>query len=214
MTRLSGFSNSDQERQIIPDITGDEEVLPYEFLGQFTHAFAHLRAVEQIADAEGAALGGIDQEAGAIIPELQDDAPHVAADNRLAFPHGLGDRQAEPFPGGFLEDNIRGALQGVDFVVGVRRQQEHLNIRLPLGRLHDLRQSLGPFRVVGGLASGQHQLTGRMFAHHAEGLNHPHRVFKRIEPGDLQNHGLVALDVQTVQDLLDFLRGQFPVLFT
>lgn len=52
-----------------------------------------------------------------------------------------------------------------------------------------------------------------MLAHHAEGLDHPHRVLEGVEAGDLEHYGPVPFHPQTVQDLVNLLRGELPVLF-
>ncbi len=114
----------DHQGQIFPNIPGYEEVLPDKLPGFLPQAPGYFRPMQQIPEAKGATLGGMNQKPGVIILELHDDAPRRPADHRLTLPHGLGNRQAEAFPDGFLHNDIRSPLQGVDLKVTVRRQQQ------------------------------------------------------------------------------------------
>jgi hypothetical protein len=97
-----------------------------------------------------------------------------------------------------LDYDVCGPLQGIDFMVGVRRQEQYLDIRLIFGGLHDLGKDAGPFRIIDGFPASQNQLTGGMAPHHAKGLDYSHGILKGIKAGNLQNDGLIPFDAQAV----------------
>ena len=68
-----------------------------------------------------------------------------------------------------------------------RRKQEHVNIGVIVGRLVDLPEHYLPFRVVGGSAARQHELTGIATLDQSVGLNHADGIFEPVKARNLGN---------------------------
>src|SRR6185437_17026451 len=73
-----------------------EELAARVFLAFAAERLAEPGVVEDLEAALGALLGGVDEEAGDAVLDLQRDAADVAADRRPPLPERLGDGQPEP----------------------------------------------------------------------------------------------------------------------
>ena len=95
----------------------------------------------------------------------------------------------------------RRSLQGVDLAMRVRRQQQHVQVGIVAGTLHDLGQHFGSLGIVIGRATDQHQLQLRMRRlHQAISVDHAHRILESIETRDLQEHRSLGIDSQPLED--------------
>ena len=95
-------------------MAGYEKVFQDQLPCLATHFLQLIPVGKEISDPQRCSFGSIDQETSLMIVHLESDATHFSTDNRFAFPHRFGHCQTEPFPSGFLQDNVRNSLEPVD----------------------------------------------------------------------------------------------------
>ena len=126
--------------------------------------------------------------------------PGVASDDGLAFPHGLGDREAEALAQRFLQHDVGRGLQGVDGPVAVVARRQHVDVRVSLGRLAHLLSTISPSGSSAALPAGQHQLqAGNELLGQSVGLDDSQRVLEPVETRDLQDDRPLRVDAELLQ---------------
>jgi len=124
-----------KQREILSEVPGEEKMFPYKLPRPAPHLGPQGFVVEQKADTVRRPFGRVDEKAGMIIDHLKPNTAGVAADNRLPLPKTFGNGETEPFPGGFLNNDVGKPLQRIDRPVGIRRQQQDVNIGISRSRL-------------------------------------------------------------------------------
>src|SRR5437667_345376 len=187
------------QRQVLGQVAGDQELLPHRFTRVASHLRGHVGVVEQIADAERAALHRVDRVAGDSPNDLHRDPAGEAADDGLALPHPLRHGEAEALAGGLLDDDRGGPLQRVDLMVCGRREHQDVDVRIMAAGVHHLSQDLRALRVVIGRSAGQDQPAVVVFLHQPVRVDDTQRVLEPVEAGDLQQDRLVLRDAEPLQ---------------
>src|ERR1700709_813167 len=119
------------------------------FLARPPEPLAELGGGEDLEAARGALLGGVDQEAGLAVCDLQWDAANVAADRRPPLPQRLGHGQAEALADRLLQADVGLRLEGVDLDrADVVEVVEDLDVGVALGVLEGVLEELPALRVI------------------------------------------------------------------
>ena len=140
--------------------------------------------------------------------DLLSDSADVAADNRGAFPHRLGDGHTESFANGFLQHHRSLALQRVDQERVVDGDNDDAFVERALDRF---KNEVG-FRIVYGGIAKQHERAVDLFSNLAGRLDHADRIFPPVEPRDLRNNRTVCGNTVIGKALRNLAAGEFAIL--
>ena len=174
-------AHAHHERQVFAKMASKEEILGGEASGNVTHPFNLLWIAQQFADSQGCSFRRIHQVTGVVIVYLQPYSADVAADDRLAFPHRLGDGQPEPFLSRFLYDYRRCTLQSVYRPVSICRQIQNMDSVISIGGISNLVKNDGCLGIVSRATSGQDKPTWHRPIEQVESLDDPDGVLKPIK---------------------------------
>src|SRR5438876_329387 len=107
--RASDLSLFDEVRiksQMIPQISGDQEIFSHSVVTGPTHGLASIRVAKELDGTVSGFLHRGHEESVASILNLDPDAAHVPTDHRNALPEGLAHDEAEPLPEGFRQCGV------------------------------------------------------------------------------------------------------------
>jgi hypothetical protein len=96
--------------------------------GRAAHTNNQAGIVQKMSDPEGRPFYRVHGVAGYPVYDLISDPARSSADDRLAFPHRLRNRQAESLLNGFLKDNRGGSLKGIDLAIRLGGQLQHMDV--------------------------------------------------------------------------------------
>src|SRR5205807_661014 len=110
---LLSFDEFRIESQMIPQISGNQEVFPHSVVTGATHRLPPIRVPKELDGTVSGLLHGGHEESVASILNLNPDAAHVPTDHRNALPEGLAHDESEPLPEGFRQSDVRLPLEYV-----------------------------------------------------------------------------------------------------
>src|SRR5438477_9825952 len=84
--RAAAVEDREHEDEMIPDVTGAEEMAANVLMALLAHAAGEPRMGQEQADSKRGALGRVHEEAGDAVDHLRGDAADGAGDHGLALP--------------------------------------------------------------------------------------------------------------------------------
>src|SRR5437016_13463313 len=99
--RASDLSLFDEVRiksQMIPQISGDQEILPHSVVTGPTHGLASIRVAKELDGTAGGSLNGGQEESLASFLILVRDADQAPTTHRTALPEGSAHDEPKPLP--------------------------------------------------------------------------------------------------------------------
>ena len=181
-------------------------------MGRVAQLLTKLRVFHQLDYAPGAGFRRVHQIPADFVFDLGSDAANVAANDRLPLPHGFGDGQPKPFPGGLLQHHLGSDLKRIHHLVYGTRQvhwiKVKVDIRVSTGVTFHCVEDIEGFRVIDGLAEAQHgQLQAWNFlSSQAVGVHDADGVLPKVKPRHLGDQWAVRVDAHSGHH-----RGGVPV---
>lgn len=207
------FQHPCEQRQIIPKMPGQEEILPNEFSCGISHPFHGIPMVQEITHPMGGSFRSVDEVARLVVRDLQVDATHIAPDDGFSFPKTFRDREPEALASRLLNNDIGQPLKGVDRPVCIRGQEKDMNVRVVTGRLSHFIEYLRPLRIIRGIAAGQDELNRQNLANEVVSLDDTDWILEAVEARYLDQQGAIRIQPELAPDLFQFTLVETNIFF-
>ena len=208
-----GMVEGKEQKHVIAEVAGKQEVVADVFPAVFAELFGVLGGVEKLFYREGSAFDGMAEQAGMFMRHLQRNATDGGGDDGLCLPEGLGDGQAKTFLEGFLDYDVGGPLEGVDFDIVVGHKQD-VDVGVVCGFFLDFVEDLDAFGVVCGGAACEDESAIVVTLDKFVGVDDTDGVFEAVEAGNLGDDGFIFGDIVFLQDGVDGFLRQFLIFVT
>src|SRR5438132_3962478 len=194
------------EPQMIPQISGDQEILPHSVATGPTHGLASIRVAKELDGTVSGFLHRGHEESVASILNLDSDADHVPTDHRNALPEGLAHDESEPLPEGFRQCDVCLSLEYVhldraDAAEVGQKVDVRIVARMPCRPLEP-QPAFGVVLCHGG--DHQQLDVGKGSLHQSVRVDDTERVLPRVEAAHLTDHTPGRVELEPREDGLPF----------
>src|SRR2546430_3095730 len=212
--RLPLFYEFRIKSQMIPQISGDQEVFSHPVVTGATHGLPSIRVAQELDGTVSGFLHRGHEESVASILNLDPDAAHVPADHRNPLPEGLAHDESEPFPEGFRQCDVRLPLEYIHLDrADASEVGQKVDIRIIAGVPRRPLEPEPTLRIVLRHRTDHEELNVRDgLLHQPICVDHSERVFPGIESAHLTDDRSGWLKLEPSEDRVPFIRCDLTIL--
>src|SRR2546421_9837914 len=200
--------------QMIPQISGDQEVFSHPVVTGATHGLPSIRVAQELDGTVSGFLHRGHEESVASILNLDPDAAHVPTDHWNALPEGLADDEPAPSREGLRQCDVRLPLEYVHLDrADASEVGQKVDIRIIAGMPRRPLEPEPTLRIALRHPTDHEESTVRYgLLPQPICVDHSERVFPWIESAHLTDHRSGWLELEPREDRVPFIRYDLAIL--